>query len=359
MKKFIFPSKYKKFLPLGGVVLMGLLAAALGWFYLKSSEQETAAVLTKQAEVKTLSVVVPTQPLKAGTFIDQSMVSSRPVPETFVNADALTPATFDNFAGQELTVDVAAGIPLLSAFFAPKKKVFSEQIEVGVRAITIPVDEISSISGLLRAGDRIDFMFVAEQKYDAEGGFIVPLLQDVMVRATGKITAAEFAANRKRPGPSATDDPYAKQSFSTVTIAVQPKDAQKLILAQRMGKIIAALRNPEDRDTLTTGTNTTDLANLINTFRPPLPANSTPEFNESIIDEKMLAAANVEYIIGGGGGVTGNGGPNQNNISKEMLSQLMAQRQANTGMSPMVSPQPSAKEQQEAVQQLYRNAVPK
>lgn len=337
---------------------MGLLAAALGWFYLKSSEEETAAVLTKQAAVKSLSVVVLSQPLKAGTFIDGSMVAARPVPETFVNPDALTPETFDNFAGQELTVDVAAGVPLLSAFFAPKRKVFSEQIEVGVRAITIPVDEISSISGLLRAGDRIDFMFIAEQKYDGEGGFIVPLLQDVMVRATGKITAAEFAANRKRPAPSATDDPYAKQSFSTVTIAVQPKDAQKLILAQRMGKIIAALRNPEDRDTLTTGTNTTDVANLINSFRSQQPVSLSTAPSLSVADKQLLAMADIEYIVGGAGAVTGSSGANPNNISKEMMSQLIAQRQAKAGMSPMQTPQPSAKEQQEAVQQLYRKAVP-
>lgn len=358
MKNYIYSPGFKKYIPLMGIISMGLLAASLGWFYLKSSEQATVAVLTKQAEVKSRSVVVPTQSLKAGTFIDPSMVSARPVPETFLNADALTPETFDNFVGQELTVDVAAGIPLLSAFFAPKRKVFSEQIEVGVRAITIPVDEISSISGLLRAGDRIDFMFIAEQKYDGEGGFIVPILQDVMVRATGRITAAEFAANRKRPGPSATDDPYAKQSFSTVTIAVQPKDAQKLILAQRMGKIIAALRNPEDRDTLTSGTNTTDLANLINTFRPPQSASSSAISNLSAVDKQLLAAADIEYIVGGAAAVAGNSGSNQNNISREMMSQLMAQRQAKTGISPMIPPQPSAKEQQEAVQQLYRKAVP-
>ena len=322
---------------------MGLLAAWLGWYYLTSSEKETAAVLTQQAQVKTLSVVVPTQSLKAGAFLDQSMVAARPVPETFVNADALTPDTFDNFRGQELTVDVEAGKPLLSAFFAPKRKVFSEQIEIGVRAITIPVDEISSISGLLRAGDRIDFMFVAEQRSDAEGGFIVPLLQDVMVRATGKITAAEFAANRKRPGPSAADDPYAKQSFSTVTIAVQPKDAQKLILAQRMGKIIAALRNPEDRDTLTSGTNTMDLANLIDTFRPPRSGNASDVSNSSTVDKELLVGAQIEYIVGGAGAVTGNGAPSQNNISKEMLAQIMAQRQAKAGMPPMLAPQPGAK----------------
>jgi Flp pilus assembly protein CpaB len=172
------------------------------------------------------------------------MVAKRSVPNEYVHNDALTPETFAQFAGRQLSVPVAAGKPLLASFFSAPRKVFAQEIEQGVRAITIPVDEISSISGMLRAGDRIDFMYVVEKSAANDPSVVIPLLQDVEVRATGQITSEQFAAMRKRSDVSADTDPYAQQRYSTVTVAIQPQDAQKLILAQRLGKIIATLRNP-------------------------------------------------------------------------------------------------------------------
>jgi pilus assembly protein CpaB len=358
MKKFDGFKKLRpilvKLAPFMGVVFMGATAAALGYYYLRSSEQETVANLEKKADKAFKNVVVPTKPLQAGTNITSEMVASRPVPETFVHSDALTPDTFNRFLGQELTVNVEAGIPLLAAFFAPKKKVFSDEIEPGVRAITIPVDEISSISGLLRAGDRIDFMFVAEQKNDSEGSFVVPLLQDVIVRATGKITADEVAARRKLSGPSASDDPYAKQSFSTVTVGLQPKDAQKLILAQRMGKIIAALRNSSDRETLATGTNSSDLTDSINSLRPTRPAS-----NLFASASNLTASTDyeVEYIVGGAATGSNNNG-RANNSTRDAMLQKMAQSQRSGQMSSIAPRQPSEKEIEEFKQQLYRQVKP-
>ena len=323
---------YKKYFPLISVLMMGLVAASLGWYYLTSSESNTAALLQKRAEVAKKNVVVPTLLLKAGTAVTHEMIAMRPVPLEFVHKDAVTPDNFDNFVGRELTVDVEPGRPLLAAFFSPKRKVFSEQIETGVRAITIPVDEISSISGLLRAGDRIDFMFVGEQKNENESGYVVPLLQDVLVRATGKITAEEFAATRKQTAPSAADDPYMKQSFSTVTVGLQPKDAQKLILAQRMGKIIAALRNPVDRETLTKGTNTADLNNAINSLRPersidPMSSSAT----------QTVASLDVEYIIGGAGSIQATNNNQISSSQRDMILQRLSQMQ-NRGVPSQASP---------------------
>lgn len=358
MKKFDGLKKLKpilvKLAPLISVMLMGAAAAGLGYYYLRSSEQETVANLEKKADKALKTVVVPTKPLLAGTAVTMDMVASRPVPATFVHTDALTPDTFSRFSGQELTVNVEPGMPLLATFFAPKRKVFSDEIEPGVRAITIPVDEISSISGLLRAGDRIDFMFVAEQKNDSDGAFVVPLLQDVIVRATGKITAEEFAARRKLSVPSASDDPYAKQSFSTVTVGLQPKDAQKLILAQRMGKIIAALRNSADRETLASGTNSSDLTDSINSLRPTKPAN-----NLFASASNMTASMDyeVEYIVGGAATGSSNN-IRANNSMRDAMLQKMAQSQRSGQMSSVAPRQPSEKEIEEFKQQLYRQVQP-
>ena len=292
--------------PLIGALMLGLTAAGLGWYYLRASEREIAASLEKDADSQRRDVVVARQPLPDGGVVLPNMVAKRSVPMEYVHDDALTPATFQQFAGRPLNVPVAAGKPLLASFFAAPRKVFADEIEQGVRAITIPVDEISSISGMLRAGDRIDFMYVVDKSStnnENEPPVVVPLLQDIEVRATGQITSEQFASLRKRPDVSAETDPYVQQRYSTVTVAIQPQDAQKLILAQRMGKIVAALRNPDDRATQRTGVDTAELDSIVNSFRPmrsrPIP----------VTVASAPAVSDVEYIVGGrshgGGGSAG------------------------------------------------------
>jgi Flp pilus assembly protein CpaB len=63
------------------------------------------------------------------------------------------------------------------------------------------------------------------------------VLQDVEVLAAGTTTDTE--------GNKAID-------VQQITLLTTPQDAEKLALAQHQGKILLALRNPADRDTLTT-----------------------------------------------------------------------------------------------------------
>ncbi|MGJ7568444.1 Flp pilus assembly protein CpaB [Variovorax sp. GB1R11] len=290
-----FKQSVKRLSPLIGALMLGLLAAGLGWYYLRASEREIAASLEKDADSQRRDVVVARQALGDGTTVLPGMVAKRSVPNEYVHNDALTPETFAQFAGRQLTVPVAAGKPLLASFFSTPRKVFAQEIEQGVRAITIPVDEISSISGMLRAGDRIDFMYVVEKTAANDPSVVIPLLQDVEVRATGQITSEQFASMRKRADVSADTDPYAQQRYSTVTVAIQPQDAQKLILAQRLGKIIATLRNPDDRATMTSGVDAVDLDAIVAGFRPqrarPMVASGPAR----------PMSPGVEYIVGGSG----------------------------------------------------------
>ena len=296
-----FKQSVKRLSPLIGALLLGLMAAGLGWYYLRASEREIAASLEKDADSQRRDVVVARQALGDGTTVLPGMVAKRSVPNEYVHNDALTPETFAQFAGRQLTVPVAAGKPLLASFFSTPRKVFAQEIEQGVRAITIPVDEISSISGMLRAGDRIDFMYVVEKSAANDPSVVIPLLQDVEVRATGQITSEQFASMRKRADVSADTDPYAQQRYSTVTVAIQPQDAQKLILAQRLGKIIATLRNPDDRATMTSGVDAVDLDAIVSGFRPqrmrPVAVSHAP------------GPPGVEYIVGGAGNRGGAGAP--------------------------------------------------
>ena len=316
--------------PLIGALILGLLAAGLGWYYLRASEREIAASLEQDANSQRRDVVVARQALGDGMVVLPTMVAKRSVPTEYVHNDALTPETFVQFAGRQLTVPVAAGKPLLASFFAAPRKVFAEEIERGVRAITIPVDEISSISGMLRAGDRIDFMYVVAKQKEGTQAVVVPLLQDVEVRATGQITSEQFASMRKRSEVSAEADPYAQQRYSTVTVAIAPADAQKLILAQRMGKIVAALRNPEDRQTMRTGVDAMDLDAIVDGFRPYRMRPSAAVH--------AAAPPGVEYIVGGSNGRSGASGSGLGQGLQQAIAAAAAANAAPAPSEPAAAP---------------------
>ncbi|PIF93393.1 pilus assembly protein CpaB [Acidovorax sp. 62] len=278
--------------PLIAALVLGAIAAVLGWYYLKTSEHEIQQNLASEVERQRSDVVVPVQDLRPGTVLTPDLIAQRRVPTAYLHSDSIQPGAIEAYIGRQLTVGVAAGKPLLAGFFSTPQKLFSEELERGVRAVTIPVDEVSSISGMLRAGDYIDFLFIGDNASERQTGdsVVVPLLQDVVVRATGQITSEQFAELRKRPDGAPNGDPYRQRTYTTVTVALPPIDAQRLILAQKMGKIVAALRNAEDRQHIATGTDGRDLTNYIESFRKRLiepPAKQSTDV--------------IEYIVGGSG----------------------------------------------------------
>jgi pilus assembly protein CpaB len=98
--------------------------------------------------------------------------------------------------------------------------------------MTLQVDEINSISGMLDPGDVIDLIVSVDRKGRKR---TLPLLQGVKVMATGQRLAEDPASGERR-------------QFSTVTIDIAPQQAAVLILARETGRITALLRNPGDRD---------------------------------------------------------------------------------------------------------------
>jgi pilus assembly protein CpaB len=146
---------------------------------------------------------------------------------------------------------------------------FSSKIRPGIRALTIAVDEINSVSGMLQPGDRIDLFLSVRPPGQGAAQLLpeatAPLMQDLLVLATGR---------QVRPGG---DDPRLGRSFTTITVEASPEEAQRLIVAQRGGKLTAMLRNPEDRAALVR--RVLDLPGLLGMAAPkPLaPAESGPE----------------------------------------------------------------------------------
>jgi pilus assembly protein CpaB len=108
-----------------------------------------------------------------------------------------------------------------------------------VRAMTIAVDEVNSLSGMLQPGDRIDLLLTVRPlpvQGQLQPEFTRTVIQDVPVLATGRQRAQQ------------AEDTPTSRSYTAITVEVDPERAQKLVVAQRSGKLTAVLRHPNDRE---------------------------------------------------------------------------------------------------------------
>ncbi len=230
--------RHRNLLLMGAALLCGGIAVYAGSRYMDERLQQERLRLAP-AEQQLVDIVVARRDLDKGEEISAETMALRQVPVDFVPSHAILPEQFEALVGQRLLVPMRSGEALSSmALLSLDQQGFSSRLKPGVRALTISVDEINSISGMLQPGDRIDLLLTARPP--AAAGRIadhestVPLLQNLLVLATGQ---------RVRPGH---DDTVDSRGFSAVTVEVEPAQAQRLVAAQRAGRLTAVLRNPGD-----------------------------------------------------------------------------------------------------------------
>jgi pilus assembly protein CpaB len=177
-------------------------------------------------------MVVAAVDLPKGTRLTQENLSVRPVPKAWVHSNAISPDQFDRVENAELAVPAHQGEPVLWAQLEGQRAAsFSARLGMGRRAVTVPVDEISSISGMLTPGDNVDLIVTTRVNQRAT---MVPVMQSVKVLATGtRVGAGDAENNRER-------------SFTTITLDVTPQEAKKIMAAREVGKLTALLRAPGD-----------------------------------------------------------------------------------------------------------------
>lgn len=220
----------RSFIMLVLAVCAGGVAALSMQQYLRSRVRQ----IEDRAKIPMARRVVAAHDLPAGTRLGPDNVAVREFPAAMVSSTSLVPERFTELSGSVLRSPLRAGDPILPAHTAQAHaNPFSSRLEKGRRAMTIPVDVINSVSGLLEPGDLID-LYVS---FDYQRKRITaPLLQGVLVLATG-VNARPVADHR--PAISGS-------SYSSVTLDVSPEDAIKLVSARQSGTLTALLRHPTD-----------------------------------------------------------------------------------------------------------------
>lgn len=221
-------------LMIGGALAAGGGAAYFAHGYI--SKEVRAEREQLQAQYKLVNVVVANGNLAPGAVLSGQTVALREVPKTFLHSEAVLSERWNEIAGRVLARAVHSGETILRSHLAQGVGAgFSAQLPEGMRALTFPVDEEASISGMLAPGDRIDILFTTTAGNES---VTVPLLFAVPVIATGLRTQAN---------ENSLPDKLQSGMFRTITVSVTPADAAKITLAQDAGRITVALRQPQDQ----------------------------------------------------------------------------------------------------------------
>lgn len=234
-----------KRLPLIVGVVLSILSVVLVKVYLDQQRQRYAIEVEKiksQTQESRIPVLVANQDIPQGRAIEPAMIAVVNVASTNVPPQAVT--SVNGISGMVAVVNISRGEPLTFDRIKPSGKASTASLAlatpVGKRAITIPVDNISGVGGMVEPGDYVDVICIASLPSEAATGkgvkkeAVFPLFQDVLVLSRGQ----------ELPGAAA---PEKKEMFaSIVTLALTPEEASLIFFVQEQAKIRLVLRSPQD-----------------------------------------------------------------------------------------------------------------
>ncbi|WP_051919169.1 Flp pilus assembly protein CpaB [Basilea psittacipulmonis] len=210
------------------LLLISLVAGIILSFLIK---RHFAMQFNDQGQVAKVARIVADRDISAGTILTTQMLSLREIPAEFKQSSSFAASALGAVENKILQKDLKRGDLILQAHLSANVKPFSHSVGTGRRAITIPIDELNSASGMIVPGDLIDLYVSFEYQ---KKRITAPLLQGVLVMATGKQN--RYIAQEGR-----------EESYDTVTLDTSPEEAVQLVAARESGEITAMLRNPQDK----------------------------------------------------------------------------------------------------------------
>ncbi|MDP2940741.1 MAG: Flp pilus assembly protein CpaB [Candidatus Omnitrophota bacterium] len=232
----------KKFLPLIIAAISGLVAVVLINSYISQRTQEAQARLLQKQESSS-TVVVAREDIPVNTPLREDMLA-----EARVNRNMLQPGAVNSIGrviGRVTLAPLSRGEQVLLNKIALSDQeggTLSTRVPTGKRAITIPVDNISSVGGMIRPGDHVDIVgMVPIPAMGADGKQVVqmtsmPLFQDILVLAVGQDYGGASSGGKK--GGAVIS--------SLITFALPPEQANLVAFVQEQGRIRLVLRSPGD-----------------------------------------------------------------------------------------------------------------
>lgn len=231
-------------------IVCGVIAAAMGWLYLKAKESQYKAAYRPAQQVK-VAVIVPRGDIGKSQAIRRDQVAVLEVPNEYLPSNVISANDWPKLEGRMTVMPLQRGRPITwDAIEQNHISRFSENVTLGKRVKTVKVSKINSFDGMLRPGDRIDLLgsFSAsdvglQQQPNYSDDVVMTVLEDVEVLAAGR----EDAKGRKYENfyDKSTPDGF-NMNFSTLSLMLTPAQVARVELAEKAGELVAVLRHPKE-----------------------------------------------------------------------------------------------------------------
>jgi len=216
-----------KNLTLISAVLLALISGFFVWLYLASLRGN---VVNPAGQTRTVVVAAQFIPARAKITRDMLQLSNRPAldaePDALVNPAAAV--------GAGALISIPAGASITTAEITIGNEALASAVRPGMRAVSITLDRVRGVAGLIMPGDRVDIIAIPPRS-GSETPVARTILRGVRVLALGS-----------RVDTVATPTEADTQNLTTATLAVTPQQADLLAMADVNATLRLALRSPEE-----------------------------------------------------------------------------------------------------------------
>ncbi len=217
-----------------GRLLIGLAVALVLGLILAEVVYKAMSQATTQKTVTTSQIVVAAQQMPLGTRLTSQDLKLISWPADQQIQGVCT--RIQDCVDRALITPVLPGEPILEGKLAPKDAGagLPAIIPEGMRAVSVAVNDVVAVAGFAQPGTSVDVMVTgqSENRGGANEQVTRTILEDVRVLAAGQKTEQD------RQGQA--------QTITVITLLVTPEDADKLAMANTMGRVQLALRNSID-----------------------------------------------------------------------------------------------------------------
>ncbi|MDA8248367.1 MAG: Flp pilus assembly protein CpaB [Rhodospirillales bacterium] len=227
------------------VAMMVLMSAlALGGIAWRATQPAPVVVAAHTAPPPPLMLkyLVAAHAVPAGTLARDEDYADRSVPARRLPRHAIidTPAARGALRGALVRHYIDAGAPITEAdVLRPRDRGFlAAVLAPGTRALSIGVDAVSGVAGLIWPGDRVDVILTQQV---GRGGQERQMVAETVLRDVRVIAVDQVIVQGASPLASA-----AGKLARTVTLQVNGADAERLAVAQRLGRLELAIRAAAD-----------------------------------------------------------------------------------------------------------------
>lgn len=212
------------------VMLIALLTAgAATWAVYRAIQH----IPVREVEVASQPVVVAAKALPVGALVTAADVKVVNWPSNSVVAAGF--ARVEDVVGRGLLTETAENEPITERKLASRESGagLPPTIPIGMRAISVKVNEVVGVAGFVVPGSRVDVVATVESQGDTATRTVVSNLK--VIAAGTRYDQQE--AREGKPVPT-----------TVVTLLATPQDAERVTLASSNGKILLVLRNPLDTE---------------------------------------------------------------------------------------------------------------